>query len=180
MDVCKLNLNRQTEYNREDAVNYAKRYALSPNPNFRYFGIYANIGGDCTNFTSQCLFAGGAPMTYSTEYAWWYNNSVTNDTLDDTWSIPWAVAHSLYWTLRVNMQNGYYGPKGLEVRDINAMELGDMIFYEGDNGIIYHSAIITSFDSSGPLISQHTFNALNISYLKTWKAKFMHFIKISL
>ena len=111
-------------------------------------------------------------MTYSTEYAWWYKG--------DSWSIPWAVAHSLYWTLKVNYQSNYYGVKGLEVDNVNMLELGDLIFYEDDRGVIYHSSIVTSFDNVGPLISQHTFNALNISYLKTWKARKIHFMKISL
>ncbi len=160
----------ENNYIREKAVNYALKYALSPNPSFKYFDVYESLGGDCTNFVSQCLLAGGAPMTYGTEYAWWYKGS--------SWSIPWAVAHSLYWTLRVNQKSNYYGPRGLEVSDINQLQLGDLIFYEDNSGIIYHSAIITSFDSFGPLISQHTFNALNISYLKTWKAKHMHFISV--
>lgn len=57
---------------------------------------------------------------------------------------------------------------------------GDLIFYEDEKGVVYHSAIITYLSSPDPLISQHTFDALNISYLKTWKAKRMHFIKISI
>jgi len=162
----------ENNYIREKAVDYAKKYALSPNPSYRYFDVYETLGGDCTNFVSQCLLAGGVPMTYSTEYAWWYKG--------DSWSIPWAVAHSLYWTLKVNYQSNYYGVKGLEVDNVNMLELGDLIFYEDDRGVIYHSSIVTSFDNVGPLISQHTFNALNISYLKTWKARKMHFMKISL
>lgn len=172
--------NRESIYIRMNAVRYAKTYALSPNPSFKYFKVYETLGGDCTNFTSQCLLAGGAPMTYNSEYAWWYNKSVTYDTKDDSWSIPWAVAHSLYWTLKVNQQYSNFGIKGLEVNDVSTLELGDLIFYEGDKGTIYHSAIITSFSNSGPLISQHTFDALNIPYLKTWKARRIHFIKISL
>ena len=162
---------KQNNYNRVNAVNYAKEYALSPNPNFKYFDVYETLGGDCTNFVSQCLLAGGIPMTYSTEHAWWYNNN--------SWSVPWAVAHSLYWTLKVNNESNNYGPKGSEISELSLLKLGDLIFYEDNRGRIYHSAIVTSFDDTLPLISQHTFNALNISYLKTWRAKRMHFISIT-
>lgn len=170
---------RENKYDRLGAVRYAKNHALFPNPSFKYFEVYETLGGDCTNFISQCLLAGNAPMTYTTDYAWWYNKSGTYNINDDKWSIPWAVAHSLYWTLKVNQQSGKPGPKGFEVDNVSILELGDLILYESSNGIIYHSAIITSFSNSEPLIAQHTFEALNISYLKTWKARRMHFMKIS-
>ena len=47
------------EYNREKAIEYAHRWAFFRNPNFTNFD---EMGGDCTNFVSQCLLAGGAMM----------------------------------------------------------------------------------------------------------------------
>ena len=43
-------------YNREAAVRYANKWWDSRNPAFPAFDV------DCTNFISQCLLAGGAPM----------------------------------------------------------------------------------------------------------------------
>ena len=40
---------------RTRAVEYARRWALSRNP---IFEDYTGIGGDCTNFVSQAIFAG--------------------------------------------------------------------------------------------------------------------------
>ena len=57
------------EYNRQDAVNYANRWALSRNP--AYYD-YSNIGGDCTNFASQVLYAGTGVMNYNSENGWYY------------------------------------------------------------------------------------------------------------
>lgn len=45
-------------YDRNKAVAYAHKYAYSRNPNYYNFD---NIGGDCTNFVSQVLAAGGEP-----------------------------------------------------------------------------------------------------------------------
>ena len=42
-------------YNRQRAVEYAKKWALSRNP---LFADFTGIGGNCTNFVSQCLYAG--------------------------------------------------------------------------------------------------------------------------
>ena len=58
------------EYDREKAVLYAQKWALGANPNFYHFG---GIGGDCTNFVSQCLLAGEAVMNYS-PLGWFYKS----------------------------------------------------------------------------------------------------------
>lgn len=160
-----------TTYSRDKAVNYAINYAINPNPAYKYFPIVGDNGGDCTNFTSQCLFAGGAPMIFSGKNIWWHNNS--------GWSISWATAHSLYWYLKINAHNNLYGAKGREVSSITLLEKGDIIFYENQIGKITHSAMITSFKDGSPLISQHSHEVLNISHIKSWAHK-MHFMKISL
>ena len=43
-------------YNPWGAINYANAYCSSYNP---AFNNYRNSGGDCANFVSQCLTAGG-------------------------------------------------------------------------------------------------------------------------
>ena len=43
------------EYNRQKCLEYANQWALSRNP--KYYD-YEKIGGDCTNFASQCIYAG--------------------------------------------------------------------------------------------------------------------------
>lgn len=160
-----------SSYNRIKAVNYAVNYAVVPNSSYRYFAVQGSNGGDCTNFTSQCLRAGGAPLIFSGRNQWWYNQNAS--------SVSWAVAGSLYWYLKINHAEKLYGIKGEEVNSISMLEPGDLIFYENISGKIQHSAIITSFHYSYPLISQHTPDVLNIPYEKDWASK-MHFIKISL
>ena len=56
-------------YNRERAVEYARRWALSRNPLFENF---SGIGGDCTNFVSQCVYAGCCQMNYTPDFGWYY------------------------------------------------------------------------------------------------------------
>ncbi|MCB2312170.1 amidase domain-containing protein [Clostridium tagluense] len=172
---------KTSRYSRINAVNYARTYALHPNPSFRYFPLIDNeTSGDCANFISQCLLAGGAPMIYNGSHPWWYNKANTLSTKDDTWSVTWTVAHSLYWTLKVNEQSNANAIKGLEIYDTSLLELGDLIFFEGNNGNIFHSAIITSFRYGQPLVSHHSFEALDIYYKNSWPAKRVHFFKISL
>lgn len=164
-----MNYRNNLFYSRAKAVNYAVKYAQSPNPSYKYFLVQGDNGGDCTNFISQCLRAGGAPMVFSGKNRWWYTSK--------NWSVSWAVAGSLYWYLKTNATKNLYGVRGMQVDSVSMLEPGDLIFYENRKGRIQHSAMITSFNRSYPLISQHTPNVLNIPYEKDWAIR-MYFLKI--
>ena len=56
-------------YDRAAAVRYAHRWAFARNP--RYYD-YELLGGDCTNFASQCLYAGAHVMDYTPTFGWYY------------------------------------------------------------------------------------------------------------
>lgn len=176
-----INIFRQSNYSRRAAVKYAVDYAIKPNPLYRYFAVHGDGGGDCSSFISQCINAGGAPMFYDQPRPWWYNTNGTALINKHTWSLSWSVANSLYLCLKTRGTSNLNGLKGIEVQSIESLELGDIIQYENNTGAIYHSAIITAFTNERglkePLISQHSYNALNISYIKP-KAKKMHLMKI--
>lgn len=176
-----INSYYQNNYFRKAAVKYAVTYAVNPNPAYRYFASHGDGGGDCSSFVSQCLYAGGAPMANTGPKPWWYNTNGSTMINRHTWSFSWSVANSLYLCLKGRGNTNQKGLKGIEVPSIETLELGDVIQYENHTGAIYHSAIITAFTHERgqriPLISQHSFNALNISYIKP-KAKKMHLIKI--
>lgn len=59
-------------YDRIAAIQYAKKWAYGRNPNFF---DYEEIGGDCTNFASQCLFAGTGIMNFTPNFGWYYINA---------------------------------------------------------------------------------------------------------
>lgn len=161
-------------YSGTDAASYALKFALQPNKRYRYFKSAGEGGGDCSNFVSQCLLAGGAPMDLKPPHPWWYMGS---GGLKDRWSLSWAVAHSLYWCLKLRGAKNLPGLKGIEVENIAQLNIGDIIQYENSKGIIYHSAIITSIGYEGPRISQHSYDAVNISPIKP-AAKKLHLMKI--
>ena len=58
-----------SSYNRTSALNYLNSYTITANP--AYYDYTGPDGGDCTNFVSQMLRAGGMRMTAQT-------NSPTN------------------------------------------------------------------------------------------------------
>ena len=51
---------KDSNFNITEACAYAETFALKPNPNYKSF---EDIGGDCTNFISQILYAGGVKQT---------------------------------------------------------------------------------------------------------------------
>ena len=59
------------KYNRYAAKEYAKKWAFSRNPKYYNFDP---IGGDCTNFISQCILAGSNTMNYTKNTGWYYIN----------------------------------------------------------------------------------------------------------
>lgn len=99
-------------YDRNSAINYAKKWALARNPKYYNFDP---VGGDCTSFVSQCLFAGSQKMNYTRENGWYYNNGYDK-------SPSWSGVEYLYKFL---INNKGYGPRGREVSQ-NEIQSGDI------------------------------------------------------
>lgn len=136
---------REKEYDRAKAVTYAKRWALSRNPAYYDF---EDIGGDCTNFASQCLYAGAGVMNYTPVMGWYYRSS-----RDRTAS--WSGVEYLYNFL-VNNQS--VGPYAHTVPQSEA-QAGDIVQL-GRGGDFYHSPFITATTPT-ILVAAHTFDALD-------------------
>jgi len=137
-------------YDRQKAVEYAHRYWNGHNHKFKHFDV------DCTNYVSQCLWAGGAPMTYrqSKSEGWWYQF-----TSSPQWSYSWAVAHALRWYLGTSKA----GLRAEEVSEASQLMPGDVICYdfEGD-GRFNHTTIVVGKDGNNePLVNAHTSNSRN-------------------
>ena len=56
------------EYNRVQALEYAKKWAYARNPDYYNFDP---VGGDCTSFVSQCIYAGSKTMNYQKDTGWY-------------------------------------------------------------------------------------------------------------
>ena len=132
-------------YDRLKAAQYAERWWNSYNPAFEKFEV------DCTNFISQCLRAGGAPMRGypGRGKGWWMQNS--------SWSYSWTVANSL----RSYLSSSSAGLRARKVGDPQELKIGDVICYDfqGD-GRFDHNTIVTGKDADGmPLVNAHTYNS---------------------
>lgn len=133
-------------YNREIVVEYALKWALERNP--KYYN-YDKIGGDCTNFISQCLFAGTRQMNYR-KNGWYYSDANNK-------SPSWTGVEFLYNFL---IQNKYEGPKGKEILK-EELQLGDIIQLSFDGNIFGHTLIVSKIDNIEIYVCAHTIDAKN-------------------
>ena len=142
-------------YNRDRAIEYARRWALSRNPLFIDF---TGRGGDCTSFVSQCLFAGCGVMNYTPTFGWYYISS-------DNRAPAWAGVDELFNFLTGAPQfadvNGGTGPRGIDARAGTDIEIADIIQLQNDMGEFYHSLIISGFTDNDILVCAHSDDALD-------------------
>lgn len=123
------------DYNRRAAVNYANRWALSRNP---IYYDYSNIGGDCTNFASQTVYAGTGVMNYTPEVGWYYINA--NDK-----SPSWTGVQFFYDFMTNNEGLGPFA----ETRELNGLLPGDIIQLGDKDGNFYHTLVLTNIQRFG-------------------------------
>ncbi len=145
---------KTNEYDRTEAKNYAERFALYSNPN--YFD-YDGIGGDCTNFASQCLFCGCKTMNTAPVLGWYYYSANCK-------AAAWTGVEFFYNFLINNYKNKIgdgAGPFGTEVEEIN-LEIGDFAQLSFDGIVFSHTLVLTGFSGRTPLFSAHSSNNLNI------------------
>ncbi len=124
-------------YNRANAVLYAKEWAYRRNPEFFDF---SDIGGDCTNFASQCLYAGSGVMNYTPTYGWFYI-STNNRTAS------WTGVNELYNFL---VNNTSAGPQGTVV-PLSQIQAGDIIQLRFGSGTRFdHSPVVVDAGNGTP------------------------------
>ncbi len=157
---------KQIQYNRQKAVAYAKQWAFSRNPKYYNFD---SVGGDCTSFISQCIYAGSNTMNYTKEKGWYYINGNNK-------SPSWSGVEFLYQFL---IQNQSVGPYGIEVAQTN-IEIGDIAQLSFDDKTFGHSLMIVNIENTyslqGIKIASHTLDSYNkpISEYDYAKMRWIH------
>ena len=152
---------QEIPYNRDAAVAYARKWALGRNPEYYNFD---SVGGDCTNFVSQCIYAGSQTMNYTPVFGWYYRSSYDR-------TASWSGVEYLYNFL---VNNSGIGPYAHTVRQ-REVKPGDIIQLGTETGGFSHSLIVTA---AAPMIlgAAHTYDALDrplSSYIYE-TARFLH------
>ena len=129
------------DYDRNKAIDYAIKWGLGRNPKFYNFD---GIGGDCTNFVSQCLYAGSGVMNYTRDVGWYYISPNSR-------AAAWTGVEHLH---RFLTNNKGAGPYGTEL-PIEYVQAGDVIQLSHDGIGFGHSLFVV--DTQGEIfVAQHS------------------------
>ena len=137
-------------YDRRAAIRYAHRWAFSRNP--RYYD-YENIGGDCTNFASQCLYAGTGVMNFTPDFGWYY---VDANNKSPSWT---GVEYFYNFMIRSEQTPGPFGVQA----NMSRLLPGDFVQLRLTKEVFSHTPIIVAID--GPptpdniLVAAHSFDS---------------------
>ncbi|MEU3914547.1 amidase domain-containing protein [Streptomyces sp. NPDC029721] len=132
-------------YNYTAMAQYAEKYWSNYNPAYRKF---SGNGGDCTNFISQALNAGGwkpVPGT-STDYRnWWYDGTRQSDS--------WVGANEWAWFTLSNQ-------RAANLANVYQLDVGDILQADFNrDGSKDHSMMVTYRSRAGmPYLTYHSTN----------------------
>ena len=139
-------------YDRRAAVAYAHKWAYSRNPAYYDF---EKLGGDCTNFASQCLYAGTGVMNFTPTFGWYYRSG--GDKAPAWTGVP-------YFRNFLTREETSQGPFAVEADRLSDLEPGDFVqlrFYGREE--FGHTPIIVQMGSpatlDNTLIAAHTYDA---------------------
>lgn len=139
-------------YDRAAAVAYAHTWAYSRNP--AYYN-YNKLGGDCTNFVSQCLFQGARVMNYRVLYGWYYRNA--NDKSPSWTGVPFLHAF-------LTRADGGPGPLAEEI-GVESIRPGDIVQLSFDGERFSHTPFVVETGSpprpDNILVAAHTYDCDN-------------------
>ena len=158
-------------YDRDAAVEYADEWNDDANTDeYEFFG---GRGGDCANFVSQCLKAGGIEENdgwHCERHAGWswaliLFNLITTGTIY-TWdySDSWLYADK-HFSFFSDQKNGYINGlpiKMTEKSDLGSVienyniQKGDLLYFCNSKGEVYHATIISNVDSSMIYYAAHS------------------------
>ncbi|MHA1872224.1 MAG: glycosyl hydrolase family 18 protein [Promethearchaeota archaeon] len=151
----------KNKYSRGAAYGYAYRWYNSRNP---HYNDYSSSGGDCANFASQCIIAGGISLHKGTDGKGTgvypdiiHSNSTSNGT------IPYCDF------LNLNLKN-YQNTTIEYVTDTNAsipsyIDIGDVVIFGDKTGDKYKHAMIIIYKNDTDVgLAAHSSDVWNRSF----------------
>jgi hypothetical protein len=157
------------DYDRHAAVQYAHRWAYGRNPAFY---DYEHLGGDCTNFASQCIFAGCGIMNFTPTFGWYY--------IDANQKAPaWTGVPYLYNFLTRNTFS--MGPVAIDSPLENILP-GDIVQLSFKGNEFQHCPVVVAVGSpptlENTLVAAHSYDADNRP-LSTYEFRDIRYLHIT-
>lgn len=157
-------------YDRRAVVRYAHRWAYGRNPAFY---DYEEVGGDCTNFASQCVFAGSGVMNFTPDLGWYY--------IDANQKAPAWTGVEYFWNFMTRREISQ-GPVGVpcELADLRP---GDLVQLSFNGEEFQHTPVVVAvrrpvLSLNDVLIAAHSYDADNrpLSTYTFQDIRFLHIL----
>ena len=167
------------KYNRQKAVEYADKYYVKYNSKYKDCN---GIGGDCTNYVSQCIGDKEEGGGIAFDRTWFcvypkYGKAEGSRAFVNTDAFK---AYLVYSGRGRVIKKGNFSEVTKKTEDnligvVEKLQIGDLICYEV-NGQIDHFSIITAKDSKGyPMINSHTVERYHVPFDLGWGNKGIKF-----
>ena len=163
---------RLVPYDRAAAVRYAHQWAYGRNPAFY---DYEKLGGDCTNFASQCVYAGCGVMNYTPTFGWYYINA---NEKAPAWT---GVSYFKNFMTRKEISPG---PTAVE-SGIEAVLPGDVVQISFDGESFTHTPVVVAAPlrpgrPKDILVAAHSYDADQrpLASYDYKKIRFLHFLGV--
>ncbi len=141
-------------YNREKAKQYIDTYWKKYNP---AYPSYSHGGGDCTNFISQVLYAGGIPWVDDGNPAnhkkgsnWYCKPGATSKDSERRVTFSWKIAavFKAHFIKRVGEHKIYsYAEAIANINNLSGeIYIGDVVQFCYSSGVPYHTLAVTGFN----------------------------------
>ena len=151
-DASLLAISYYPEYDVEKAVDYSETYWNNYNPAYANFNPY---GGDCANFTSQSIYAGGMPQVVGSKYG------------NDGWYYKTSNDRSATWTGASNLRRWMADNRGrLTTASKTTVFKGSPVFYSTKaDGTFQHAVLCVGVNSAGtPIINSHNTDRYHVMW----------------
>ncbi len=152
------------KYNRIQALEYAEKWALAQNPIFFDFD---DLGGNCTNFTSQCLYAGSCVMNFTPIFGWYFIS-------DSERTASWAGVEFFY---NFFVGNKGEGPFGVECTK-KMLEVGDIIQLGREGDGYFHSLFVVGIEDDEYFVAAQSDDVLGRK-LSSYRYDFARYLHVS-
>ena len=157
------------DYDRTAAVMYAHQWAYGRNP--AYYD-YEKLGGDCTNFASQCIFAGSGIMNFTPTFGWYY--------IDANQKAPAWTGVMYLWNF-LTRKGFSVGPVGEPCR-LEDLRPGDIVQLSFKGTDFQHSPVVVSVRAvptlENTLVAAHSYDADNRP-LSTYEFRDIRYLHIT-
>ncbi|WP_145837543.1 amidase domain-containing protein [Dulcicalothrix desertica] len=150
----------QASLNRQAIIQYLYYYAKTPNSQYRDYSMTGNLGGDCTNFVSQALKAGGWTSEqgfYRDATNWWYDFSGIWPGESWTW-----INADYFFKFILNR------PRARTIGRVADLVPGDVISVDFDpqnNDGMEHTMMVSKKTNDGVIyLAYHTPNRIDVTF----------------